>query len=55
MIAVAQEHQRMQTEMELRFMAAIRFAVPACLDEKSGRPFEAREERLRRQINGDAE
>lgn len=46
MIELAEEHARDQAGQELRFLQAIRVAVPACFDDKSRGAFEKREARL---------
>ena len=51
-LELTEEHGRDQATQELRFMQAIRRAVPASLDDKASRDYEQREEALLKQING---
>jgi hypothetical protein len=51
MLAVVEEHKRDQDDQQLRFLQAIRIAVPACLDNKSAKPFEKLEDDLLGKIN----
>ncbi len=46
MIELAADYQRSQADLELRFLQAVRIAVPACLDKKSQPDYEKREAAL---------